>query len=133
MPPTMKLIEEGQMIGRKDQMTTQTNSGWEIPHREFLALIKWKCSHVGVSGLKRTRNPLAALGTVPASKDLELHLQVFHVKSNESPVFCKVKGVNVLGVSLGIEAEFSTELVDEFCMNHTLIENWHHERPSVEI
>jgi hypothetical protein len=38
-----------------------------------------------------------------------------------------------LGVSLGIEAEFSTELVDEFGMNHTLIENWHHERPSIEI
>ena len=89
-------------------------------------------SGFSVSGLERKSNAFA-VGTVPAAKYLILHLQVLQVKFNQSPFLCEVKSTEVVGVSLGIEAEFKTELVDELGIDSTLIENWHHERPVIEV
>lgn len=36
-------------------------------------------------------------------------------------------------MSCSVEVEFETELVNELCVDGTLLENWHHERPSVEV
>src|ERR1700689_5095201 len=36
-------------------------------------------------------------------------------------------------MSCGTEVEFETKLVDELCVDDTLIENWHRERPGIEI
>ena len=79
------------------------------------------------------RRDAFALHTVPAAKHLELHLQVFHIQSDQAPLLCEVESAEVIGVSLSIKAEFETELVDELGVDSTLIENWHHERPIVEV
>ena len=62
-----------------------------------------------------------------------MHLQIFNVKSNESPLLCELESSEVFGVSLSIEAELEAELVNELGVHRLLIENWHHERPDFEV
>jgi len=62
-----------------------------------------------------------------------VHFQAFQDGANLRPFLRKGKCVIVRGVGFGVEIELEAELVNELCMNSSLVKNRHHERPSIEV
>ncbi|PMD45376.1 hypothetical protein L207DRAFT_508283 [Hyaloscypha variabilis F] len=135
MPPAIKTGKKGQMTRNEISNGNSYSIGVStsrISCTSQVAMLEMTWIKDSVSWFERRRNVLG-LGAIPASKDLELHFEILHVKSNQSPLLRKIKPSKVINVSLGVKAEFTAELMNELSINCTLIENWHHERPVIKV